>query len=150
MHCFILFPYKSVRGPIWSCHKLGHGQPMVNIWINLVVLEHPMLHTKFQGHQPFGSGEKNFLRFLSYIGRVAILVMWPRPFEKSFVPPSHEDSIWNLASIGPVVSEKMLKEYGWQTDNGQTDRHRLVVLRLNVPVNNFSVMSGRSHRFLGN
>ena len=27
---------------------------------------------------------------------------------------------------------------------------RLVVLRLNVPVNNFSVISGRSHRFLGN
>ena len=26
----------------------------------------------------------------------------------------------------------------------------LVVLRLNVPFNNFSVMSGRSHRFLGN
>ena len=26
----------------------------------------------------------------------------------------------------------------------------LVVLRLNVPVNNLSVMSGRSHRFLGN
>ena len=26
----------------------------------------------------------------------------------------------------------------------------LVVLRLNVPVNNFSGMSGRSHRFLGN
>ena len=26
----------------------------------------------------------------------------------------------------------------------------LVVLRLNVPVNSFSVMSGRSHRFLGN
>ena len=26
----------------------------------------------------------------------------------------------------------------------------LFVLRLNVPVNNFSVMSGRSHHFLGN
>ena len=26
----------------------------------------------------------------------------------------------------------------------------LFVLRLNVPVNNFSVMSGRSQRFLGN
>ena len=26
----------------------------------------------------------------------------------------------------------------------------LFVLRLNVPVNNSSVMSGRSHRFLGN
>ena len=29
-------------------------------------------------------------------------------------------------------------------------KHCLFVLRLNVPVNNFSVMSGRSHRFLGN
>ena len=29
-------------------------------------------------------------------------------------------------------------------------RFCLFVLRLNVPVNNFSVMSGRSHRFLGN
>ena len=34
---------------------------------------------------------------------------------------------------------KVVKLVGW-----------LVVLRLNVPVNNFSVMSGRSHRFLGN
>ena len=32
-----------------------------------------------------------------------------------------------------------------------TDKTKvLFVLRLNVPVNNFSVMSGRSHRFLGN
>ena len=31
------------------------------------------------------------------------------------------------------------EDFGW-----------LVVLRLNVPVNNFSVISGRSHRFLGN
>ena len=34
---------------------------------------------------------------------------------------------------------EILLEVGW-----------LVVLRLNVPVNNFSVISGRSHRFLGN
>ena len=32
----------------------------------------------------------------------------------------------------------------------ESDVGWLVVLRLNVPVNNFSVMSGRSHRFLGN
>ena len=31
-----------------------------------------------------------------------------------------------------------------------TNKCLLVVSRLNVPVNNFSVMSGRSHRFLGN
>ena len=42
---------------------------------------------------------------------------------------------------------------GAQSDNGpkSTTGHVgwLVVLRLNVPVNNFSVISGRSHRFLG-
>ena len=43
---------------------------------------------------------------------------------------------WNLMSDLPT---------GLHTWNA-----RLVVLRLNVPVNNFSVMSGRSHRFLGN
>ena len=34
-----------------------------------------MLHTNFKGHQPFGSGEEDFLRFLPYIGVAAILVM---------------------------------------------------------------------------
>ena len=34
-----------------------------------------MLHTKFQGHRPFGSGEVDFLRFLPYVGMAAILVM---------------------------------------------------------------------------
>ena len=33
-----------------------------------------MLHTNFQGHRPFGSGEEGFLRFLPYIGVAAILV----------------------------------------------------------------------------
>ena len=47
------------------------------------------------------------------MGMPAILVMWPGPFEQTFVPQSHGDSIWNLASIGPVVSEeKMFKECG--------------------------------------
>ena len=41
-----------------------------------------MLHTKFQGHRPFGSREKDFLRFLPYMGMAAILVMWPGPFEQ--------------------------------------------------------------------
>ena len=41
----------------------------------LVVLEQPMLHTKFQGHMSFGSGEEDFLRFLPYMGMSVILVM---------------------------------------------------------------------------
>ena len=57
------------------------------------------------------------------MGMVAILVMWPGPSEQTFIPPSHEDSKWNLASIGPVVSEeKMFKECGRQTDTWTDDR----------------------------
>ena len=37
--------------------------------------ESPMLHTKFCGNQPAGSGEEDFLRFLPYMGMAAILVM---------------------------------------------------------------------------
>ena len=36
--------------------------------------------------------------------------MWPGPFEQIFVPPSQGGSIWNLASIGPVVSEEKVFE----------------------------------------
>ena len=34
-----IFPYKNKRDQIWSCCKIGHGQPRINIWTNLVVLE---------------------------------------------------------------------------------------------------------------
>ena len=30
-----------------------------------------MLHTKFQGHWPTGSGKEDFLRFLPYMGMAA-------------------------------------------------------------------------------
>ena len=79
-----------------------------------------MLHSNFQGHLPFGSGEEDLLRFLPYIGMVVILVMWPGPFKHSFVPPSHGGSVRNLTLIGQAVSEeKMFKECGrwWRTDN---------------------------------
>ena len=60
IHCLTFFPYKSINGQIWPCREIGKGQPRVIIWINLVVLEHPVLHTKFLGHWPFGSGEEDF------------------------------------------------------------------------------------------
>ena len=34
-----------------------------------------MLHAKFQNYRTSGSGEEDFLRFLPYMGVVAILVM---------------------------------------------------------------------------
>ena len=50
------------------------------------------------------------------MGMAAILVMWPGPFEQTFIPPSHRSAIWNLTLIGPVASEeKMFKECGLHT-----------------------------------
>ena len=87
IHCFTFFPYKSIRDQIWPFHKIGQGQLRVIIWTNLVVLEHPMLHTNFQGHQSFGSREEDFLRFLPYMGMAAILVIWPGSFGQNFRSP---------------------------------------------------------------
>ena len=67
------------------------------------------------------------------MGMAAILVMWPGPFEQTFVPPSHGDSIWNLASIGPVVSEQMFKEDGRRTDDGRTTEAYLSYKLTNEP-----------------
>ena len=75
-----------------------------------------MLHTKFQGHRSIGSGEEDFLRFLPYIGMVAILVMWPRPFEQLLVPKVPGGCIWNLVKIGPVV----LEEKSFEIVDGRT------------------------------
>ena len=80
-----------------------------------------MLHTMTQGHWPFGSGEEDFWRvFTTYMGVAAILVMWPRPREQTFIPPSHWGAIWNLASIGPAVLEKKIFENGGRTDGRRT------------------------------
>ena len=40
------------------------------------------MRIKFQGHQPFGSGEEDFLSFSPCMRMAAILVMWPGPFEQ--------------------------------------------------------------------
>ena len=44
------------------------------------------------------------------MGMVATLDMWPGPFEETFVPPSEGGSTWNLALIGPLVSEEKMFE----------------------------------------
>ena len=49
IHCFTFFPCKSIRDQIWPCRKIGQGQPRVIIWANLVVLKHPIMHTKVIG-----------------------------------------------------------------------------------------------------
>ena len=49
----------------------------------------------------------------------AILVMWARPFEETFVHLTHRASTYNLASICPVASEEKMFENvdgRWTTD----------------------------------
>ena len=77
---FYFLPYKSLWNQIWPWCKIGQGQSRVIIWTTLVILAQTMPHTKFQGHRSIGSGGEDFLRFLPYMGMVAMLVMWPNSF----------------------------------------------------------------------
>ena len=72
-----------------------------------------MLHINIQGHRPFGFREEEFLIFLPYMGMAAILVMWPGPFEQTFVPPSHGGSTSNLAVFGQAGSQEKQVWKGW-------------------------------------
>ena len=49
--CISFHSCRSIKKQIWPRHKNGQGQPKVIIWTNLVVLEYPMLYTKFEGYQ---------------------------------------------------------------------------------------------------
>ena len=80
-----------------------------------------MLHTKFQGNQFSGSGEKDVLRFLLYMGMAAILVMWPKRNIQTFFPLLFRGCIWNLIEIGSVVSEEKSFE---NVDGRRTDDAR--------------------------
>ena len=99
---------------------MGQGQPRVMIWTILVVHPYMMLHTKFQGRWSTDSWEEDFLRFLPYMGMVAMLVKWPRPFEQFFFPKGPGGCIWNLVAIHLVVSEeKSFEIVDRRTDDGQ-------------------------------
>ena len=84
-------------------------------------------------HKIIGSlvlANKIFKGFLPYMGMAAILVMWPKPCEQTFIPPSYWGSIWNLALIGQTVLEKKIFENGGrrtdddrQTTDGRTTDH---------------------------
>ena len=54
-----------------------------------------MLHTKFQDRRLIRSGE--FL-FYHIMGKVSILVMWPWPFEGTFVPQGTMDLSYQVAN----------------------------------------------------
>ena len=66
-----------------------------------------MLHTKFCGKRPAGSGEEDFEGILPYMGVVAILVMRSASCHQIFISLFLRAFIQNLVQIGRVVSEKI-------------------------------------------
>ena len=117
------FQYKSMEDQIWPCCKIGHCQPSIIIWINLVVLKHPMLHTNFQGHQPFCFQRRRCFKVFLYMAWRPSWSCDINHLYTRFHSPSHEGFTWNLASISLAVSkEKKLEnvesEWHWPKISG--------------------------------
>ena len=68
-----------------------------------------MLHTKFRGNRPAGSGE-DFELFLPYMGVAAILVMLPRCREKKYRSP-YPRRLHIIVKFG----------FDWQSSFGEED-----------------------------
>ena len=53
------FPFSNTKGAKFDlCHNIGEGHPRVIIYINFVILEFQMLHTKLHGNLQSGSREE--------------------------------------------------------------------------------------------
>ena len=91
-----IFPYKSIRGQIWPCHR-GFVGPRV-----------PNAHIKFQGHQPLHLGD--FYRVFYHMGMVADLVIWPGPFWTNFRSP---------------IPVRLHMKFGFDWPNGSWDVQRV-------------------------
>ena len=85
---YSFYPCRSIRKQIWPCHKMVKAIPV--LWTNLVVLEYPVLYTKFQCHRPFWF----FFKVFTISGPGSHLGHVTRNTWKQ----SHGGSIWNLAS----------------------------------------------------
>ena len=62
-----------------------------------------MLHIKFCGNRPAGSGEKIFKGFLPYMGMAAILVMLPASCHQIFISLYLKAFIQSLVQIIDTV-----------------------------------------------
>ena len=84
-----------------------------------------MLHTKFRGNRPAGSGEEDFKGFLPYMGMVAIFVKSPASCHQTFISLYLKAFEKNLVQIGKVVSEKIWFEFLYVHDLGPRSRNDL-------------------------
>ena len=86
--CFFNCAYRSLCNRVWPFRKKGQGQPMVISFFKLHWAYVPNTAYKAPGPLALLVPEKKILKvfFLLYLGVVAILVMWSRCGEQTFVP----------------------------------------------------------------
>ena len=143
------FSHSKSQGTKFDLEKKGSRSTLVTIWTNLVELGHLVLHTKFQGNQPSGSGE-DVKRFLPYMGMRAMLVMWPYlkfPYcqdatyeitvseEKLFENVDHHSILANLGQ-----DHWMTLTFGIQIGSWSPYMSMVAILVIRpVPLNKFSI-----------
>ena len=84
-----------------------------------------MLHTKFRGNWPAGSGEEDFLRVFTIYGRGGHLGHVTSIVSSDFLALYLKAFIQNMVQIGTVVSEKIWFEFLYVNDLGPRSRNDL-------------------------
>ena len=124
IHCLSIFPYKSLTYQSWPCRKLGQGKHKVIICIHIMMGPHAQNYIpRFTVIGLLLLEKKIFEGFLSIYGHGGHLghVTQIPGYKLSFRYPTG-DSIWNSASISPVVSEEKMFE---NLDDGWSDGRTL-------------------------
>ena len=92
-----------------------------SLFEKMLVLEYPVLHTKFQGHKSVGPGEDEFKLLFTINWMTAMLVMWSTVSEQTFVPPTTGGTIWNWFTFTKEFpSRSHLNIFTEDTDGLQT------------------------------
>ena len=99
-----------------------------------------MLHTKFRGNRPAGSGEEDFKGFLPYVDMAAILVIGPDSCHQIFISLYLKALIQNLVQTGSVVSEKISFEFLYVHDLGSRSRNDLDIQYSHTFIKSFSCL----------
>ena len=84
-----------------------------------------MLHTKFRGNRPAGSGKEDFKRDFTICGHGGHLGHGTSIMSSDFHFPVPESFHKNLVQIGKVVSEKIWFELLFVHDLGQRSKNDL-------------------------
>ena len=110
--CFTFSPYKIISDQIWPCRR-NRSRSTQGHHLNKLGSTRAPDAAYYQVSRSSAFWFRR--RFLTCMGMATILVMWPGPVERTFVPPSHGGSIWNLTLIGPVVFDEMFENVDTHT-----------------------------------